>query len=160
MLCWSLHYTNGHWSKTPGELNHHNISSKACGKYMFLIKSYTWEYFPCTTRKLTLHFVCISAEDLASKTTPQGLKRAVEGKTQFWKINFIFRYFWLLIWLSSVSPEDIGEMILQLRKQVESLFSSKYSESWAYSTFILPSTAAATSKFSSYIYPTNQISPN
>ncbi|XP_056602520.1 general transcription factor II-I repeat domain-containing protein 1 isoform X4 [Triplophysa dalaica] len=42
------------------------------------------------------------AEDLASKTTPQGLKRAVE--------------------------EDIGEMILQLRKQVESLFSSKYSE--------------------------------
>ncbi len=31
--------------------------------------------------------------------------------------------------MSSLSPEDIGEMILQLRKQVESLFSSKYSES-------------------------------
>ncbi|XP_051552045.1 general transcription factor II-I repeat domain-containing protein 1-like isoform X6 [Myxocyprinus asiaticus] len=42
------------------------------------------------------------AEDLAPKSTPQGLKRAVE--------------------------EDIGEMILQLRKQAESLFSSKYSE--------------------------------
>lgn len=43
-----------------------------------------------------------AAEDLAPKSTPQGLKRAVE--------------------------EDIGEMILQLRKQVESLFNSKYSE--------------------------------
>ncbi|KTG36835.1 hypothetical protein cypCar_00007884 [Cyprinus carpio] len=42
------------------------------------------------------------AEDLSPKSTTQGLKRAVE--------------------------EDIGEMILQLRKQVESLFSSKYSE--------------------------------
>ncbi|XP_051973495.1 general transcription factor II-I repeat domain-containing protein 1-like isoform X5 [Xyrauchen texanus] len=42
------------------------------------------------------------SEDLAPKSTPQGLKRAVE--------------------------EDIGEMILQLRKQAESLFSSKYSE--------------------------------
>ncbi|XP_051973469.1 general transcription factor II-I repeat domain-containing protein 1-like isoform X2 [Xyrauchen texanus] len=41
------------------------------------------------------------SEDLAPKSTPQGLKRAVE---------------------------DIGEMILQLRKQAESLFSSKYSE--------------------------------
>lgn len=30
--------------------------------------------------------------------------------------------------MSSVSSEDIGEMILQLRKQVESLFNSKYSE--------------------------------
>ncbi|TRY83601.1 hypothetical protein DNTS_021446 [Danionella cerebrum] len=42
------------------------------------------------------------AEDLTPNTAPQGLKRAVE--------------------------EDIGEMILQLRKQVESLFSSKYNE--------------------------------
>ncbi|KTF74264.1 hypothetical protein cypCar_00029597 [Cyprinus carpio] len=42
------------------------------------------------------------AEDLTPKSTTQGLKRAVE--------------------------EDIGEMILQLRNQVESLFSSKYSE--------------------------------
>ncbi|KAG9282034.1 general transcription factor II-I repeat domain-containing protein 1 isoform X1 [Astyanax mexicanus] len=44
----------------------------------------------------------LAAEVLAQKTTPQGLKRVVE--------------------------EDIGEMILQLRKQVESLFSTKYAE--------------------------------
>ncbi|XP_036435744.1 general transcription factor II-I repeat domain-containing protein 1 isoform X1 [Colossoma macropomum] len=44
----------------------------------------------------------LAAEALAQKSTPQGLKRVVE--------------------------EDIGEMILQLRKQVESLFSTKYAE--------------------------------
>lgn len=40
-------------------------------------------------------------------------------------------------------------MILQLRKQVESLFSSKYSESWTYSPYHLQSTVAATCKDSS-----------
>ncbi|XP_076867221.1 general transcription factor II-I repeat domain-containing protein 1 isoform X2 [Brachyhypopomus gauderio] len=43
----------------------------------------------------------LAADVLAQKSTPQGLKRVVE---------------------------DIGEMILQLRKQVESLFSTKYAE--------------------------------
>ncbi|XP_026871688.2 general transcription factor II-I repeat domain-containing protein 1 isoform X2 [Electrophorus electricus] len=43
----------------------------------------------------------LAADMLAQKSTPQGLKRVVE---------------------------DIGEMILQLRKQVESLFSTKYAE--------------------------------
>ncbi|XP_066517041.1 general transcription factor II-I repeat domain-containing protein 1 isoform X2 [Hoplias malabaricus] len=43
----------------------------------------------------------LAAEALSQKSTPQGLKRVVE---------------------------DIGEMILQLRKQVESLFSTKYAE--------------------------------
>ncbi|XP_030648522.1 general transcription factor II-I repeat domain-containing protein 1 [Chanos chanos] len=44
----------------------------------------------------------LPVEALSQKSTPQGLKRAVE--------------------------EDIGEMILQLRKQVENLFTSKYTE--------------------------------
>ncbi|XP_062844371.1 general transcription factor II-I repeat domain-containing protein 1 isoform X2 [Trichomycterus rosablanca] len=44
----------------------------------------------------------LTVEDLAQKATPPGLKRVVE--------------------------EDIGEMILQLRKQVEGLFSTKYAE--------------------------------
>ncbi|TRY83599.1 hypothetical protein DNTS_021446 [Danionella cerebrum] len=60
-------------------------------------------HLKCSGNSFLRHETLSSSEqDLTPNTAPQGLKRAVE--------------------------EDIGEMILQLRKQVESLFSSKYNE--------------------------------
>lgn len=73
--------------------------------------------------------LCCLVEELAQKSTPQGLKRVVEGKPHFIERSRTFPQ--MLVGLFdclSILLEDIGEMILQLRKQVESLFSTKYGE--------------------------------
>ncbi|XP_053474245.1 general transcription factor II-I repeat domain-containing protein 1 isoform X2 [Ictalurus furcatus] len=71
----------------------------------------------------------LAVEELAQKSAPQGLKRVVEGKPHLIKRSRAFTQ--TLVRLFDCLPvllEDIGEMILQLRKQVESLFSTKYAE--------------------------------
>ncbi|KAI5608378.1 general transcription factor II-I repeat domain-containing protein 1 isoform X1, partial [Silurus asotus] len=72
-----------------------------------------------------------AVEELAQKSAPQGLKRVVEGKPPFYRIFLSYTFTRASVGSFNCCPfflEDIGEMILQLRKQVESFFSIKYAE--------------------------------